>query len=61
MTQKQAFELARSVGAVIRKTEYGEYRVNYRGGDEVTAYYTDDVEDAAATALCHYSDRRGGK
>lgn len=28
----------------------GEYRVNFRGGDEATAYYTNDAEDAWHTA-----------
>lgn len=28
----------------------GEYRVNLRGADEATAYYTDDIEDAVVTA-----------
>lgn len=28
----------------------GEYRVNYKGGREDTAYYTNDREDAEATA-----------
>ena len=37
---------------VVKKiTETGEYRVNYRGGHEDTAYYTDDRHDAAGTAL----------
>ena len=36
-------------GIVIRKIE-DEYRVNLRGGTEDTAYYTDDKEDALATA-----------
>jgi hypothetical protein len=31
---------------------YGcEYRVNFRHGEEDTAYYTTDLEDAFATAL----------
>lgn len=35
----------------FRKTEYGEYRVNFRGGREATAYYTNDLADAVATAI----------
>ena len=36
-------------GIVVRKVD-GEYRVNFRGGSEDTAYYTDDIQDAADTA-----------
>lgn len=28
-----------------------EYRVNFTGGREATAYYTDDIADALATGL----------
>lgn len=28
-----------------------EFRVNYKGGDEETAYYTDDITDAVQTGL----------
>lgn len=35
----------------IKKTGEGnEHRVNYKGGREETAYYSDDYEDAKATA-----------
>lgn len=33
----------------LRKTD-GEYRVNFCNGAEATAYYTNDLEDAFATA-----------
>ena len=43
---------ARKHGCVIRqKDEYGEYRVNFSGGREATAYYTDDLGDAVGTML----------
>jgi hypothetical protein len=29
----------------------GNYRVNFRDGDETTAYYTDKLEDAVNTAI----------
>lgn len=29
----------------------GEYRVNYRGASDTTAYYTDDMKDAIQTAV----------
>ena len=40
-------ELA-SIGISIRK-EDDEYRVNFKGGTEDTAYYTDDLDDAVGT------------
>ena len=39
----------RTIGIVIRRTDYGEFRVNYRRGNEPTAYYTNDIEDAFGT------------
>ena len=36
------------LGLSVRHVD-GEYRVNYRGGDEGTAYYTTDAGDAMAT------------
>lgn len=39
------------VGAVIKRTEFGEYRVNVKGGKEATAYYTNDLKDAELTGL----------
>lgn len=38
------------VGISIRR-EDGEYRVNFRGGKESTAYYTNDLRDALGTGL----------
>jgi hypothetical protein len=29
----------------------GDYRVNFRDGNETTAYYTDNLEDAVNTAV----------
>lgn len=37
------------LGLSIRKNAWGEFRVNYHGGQEETAYYTDDLEDAYLT------------
>lgn len=39
-----------AVGLTASRTDAGEWRVNYRGGSEATAYYTDDHADAIATA-----------
>jgi len=37
------------LGIEITRTEYDEYRVNFKGGKEATAYYTDDIDDAIGT------------
>jgi hypothetical protein len=39
----------RYYGITLRVTECGEYRVNFVGGMEATAYYTDDLYDAFET------------
>lgn len=45
-------------GIILRwKSETEEYRVNFRGGREATAYYTNDLEDARNTGLA-MADRR---
>ena len=42
----------RAVGvAITHSAEFSEYRVNFRGGNEATAYYTTDIEDARDTGL----------
>ena len=33
------------------KLRSGDYRVNFRDGNETTAYYTDNLEDAVNTAV----------
>jgi hypothetical protein len=48
-TIKEAFREIRSTGAHVGRSE-GEWRVNIPGGNEATAYYTDDTEDAILTA-----------
>ena len=56
-TEPQALTLAmvraelRAVGVSISKTDWDEYRVNFRGGNEATAYYTTGLEDARGTGL----------
>jgi hypothetical protein len=35
----------------VTKRDGGEYRVNFEGGKEATAYYTNDIEDALATGI----------
>lgn len=49
ITDKAVFLIVRSYGLTIGKRE-GEYRINFKGGREETAFYTHDREDAVCTA-----------
>jgi len=51
MTMTKARSIARNLGLTIKKTDWDDFRVNYRGGVEDTAYYTDDLEDATDTMV----------
>lgn len=49
MTQKEARQRLRDFGMVLRKTDGGDFRVNFRNGAESSAYYTDNLKDAVDT------------
>ena len=51
MTLQEAKSIARHLGLTLRKVRSGEYRVNFRDGNETTACYTDNLEDAVNTAV----------
>jgi len=51
MTLQEAKSIARHLGLTLRMVRSGEYRVNFRDGNETTAYYTDNLEDAIKTAI----------
>jgi hypothetical protein len=51
MTLHKAKSIARHLGLTLRKVRSGDYRVNFRDGNEATAYYTDNLEDAFKTAV----------
>jgi len=51
MTLQEAKSIARHLGLTLRKVRSGDYRVNFRDGDETTAYYTDNLNDAVNTAV----------
>jgi hypothetical protein len=51
MTLQEAKSIARHVGLTLRSVRSGDYRVNFRDGNETTAYYTDNLEDAVKTAV----------
>lgn len=40
----------RTVGVILSVRD-GEYRVNFKGGSELTAYYTNSLEDALHSGL----------
>jgi len=40
----------------LRKRD-GEYRVNFRGESESTAYYTNDIQDAVNTGVAMWARR----
>jgi hypothetical protein len=51
MTLQEAKSIARHLGLTLRKVHSSDYRVNFRDGNEATAYYTDNLEDAVNTAV----------
>jgi hypothetical protein len=51
MTLQEAKSIGRHLGLTLRKVRSGDYRVNFRDGNETTAYYTDDLEDAVNVGL----------
>jgi hypothetical protein len=51
MTLQEAKSIARHLRLTLRQMCSGDYRVNFRDGNETTAYYTDDLEDAINTAV----------
>ena len=48
---QEAKSIARHLGLTLRQLRSGNYRVNFRDGNETTAYYTDNLEDAVKTAV----------
>jgi hypothetical protein len=60
MTLQQAKSVARHLGLTLRKVRSGDYRVNFRDGNEMTAYYTDNLEDAVNTAVEMARNRKRG-
>ena len=50
MTIREAQAIAKENGYTLRK-DGDEYRMNIRDGDEATAYYTNDLDEAISTML----------
>jgi hypothetical protein len=53
----QAIEECCALGVRLMRVN-GEYRVNFMGGKEATAYYTNDLQDAVNTAIAMVKYRR---
>src|SRR5262245_37909417 len=51
MTLQEAKSIARHLGLTLRHVRSGDYRVNFRDGNDTTAYYTNDLEDAVNAAV----------
>ena len=51
MTLQEAKSIARHLGLALRKVRSGDYRVNFRDGNETTAYHTNGLEDAVNTVV----------
>jgi hypothetical protein len=51
MTLQEAKSIARHLRLTLRSVRSGNYRVNFRDGNEATAYYTDNLENAVKTAV----------
>ena len=58
MTLQEAKSIARHLGLTLRKVRSGDYRVNFRDRNEMTAYYTDNLEDAV-NAVVEKARKRG--
>ena len=50
-TNKCLAQSNKSHAGALRQVRSGDYRVNFRDGNETTAYYTDSLEDAVNTAV----------
>ena len=51
MTIQEAKSITRHLRLTLRKVRSGDYRVNFRDGNETSAYYTNDLEEAINTAV----------
>jgi hypothetical protein len=62
MTLQEAKSIARHLGCTLRQVRSDAYRVNLRDGNETTAYYADNLEDAVNTAveMARTPQRHGG-
>jgi hypothetical protein len=59
ITLQEAKSIARHLGLTLRKARSGHYRVNFRDGDESTACYAVNLEDAVTAAFAMVRKREG--
>ena len=61
-TLQEAKSIARHLGLTLRLVRSGDYCVNFRDGNQTTAYYTGNLEDAvdAAVEMARRRDARQG-
>ena len=57
MTIAETKAAIRRIEGMTARCRDGEWRVNYVGGKEETAYYTDDPQDALDTAIAMSHER----
>jgi hypothetical protein len=51
MTLQEAKSIAHHLGCILRKVRSGDYCVKFPAGNDTTAYYTDNLEDAVNVAV----------
>jgi len=51
MTLQEAKSIARHLGLTLRRVRSGDYRVNFRDGNETTAHYTGSLEAAVNAGI----------
>jgi hypothetical protein len=51
MTLQEAKSIARHLGLTLRKVRSGDYCVKFREGEETTAWYSDNLEEAIKIAV----------
>jgi hypothetical protein len=57
-TLSEAKKILHGKGISMYKNMWGEFRVNYIGGSNETAYYTSDWQDAFNTGMRMYDERQ---
>lgn len=50
-TVKEAIAILKPKNIIIKRNEFNEFVVNFKGGKEATAYYTMDLQDAVDTGV----------
>ena len=57
LTIKQAQARLNAIGVTLKKNEWNEFTINYKGStNEATKYYTNCLQDALDTGLFCYAE-----